>query len=295
MQIQAPLAAAPLVGVAFFTGCAIPRAQFDRVEQLEFETSPLTELDLSTFNGSIEVLPSASDVVIADITYRAYGSTPEEAQTYAERMDCNAEAEDGTLKLTMTKPKDLWMASASVKLQVPDSCALSLSTSNGRVSVSDFTAPVHVHTSNGRISLTRIAGDVVAQTSNGVIEVKDVLGTVQLKTSNGKIVCGGSFVGTENKISTSNGQIELHLDENACVEVDASTSNGSIKSSMEAKEVIHESKHSLHAIVGGGSPESQSAVKLRTSNGSIRIKLSEPAELPEPTQAEDGDAQSLVL
>lgn len=119
------------------------------------------------------------------------------------------------------------------------------------------TRSLNVYVANGRISISNVTAPVAASTSNGTIKIDGAGPAVDAHTSNGSIdatiatLAGGP---PQVVLRTSNGRIALHLPRGFTTRVDAHTSNGRIDNPLS----------------GGGGPGSASA---RTSNGSIEITV----------------------
>lgn len=129
----------------------------------------------------------------------------------------------------------------------------------GRYSGVDFEvtvlaeAEVEVRTSNGSIEMTSVIGSARLVTSNGAIELQGGAGTAFLATSNGRVSVADR-VG-DLTVRTSNGEIRL---ERVRGGVDGETSNGWIRYV--------------------GHPEGIGPHRLRTSNGSVDVRV--PNGLP---------------
>jgi DUF4097 and DUF4098 domain-containing protein YvlB len=277
------------------SGCAIPTVQYSRVEEQSIATEPLEAIELVTFNGAISVESHDAHTVDMEITYKAYGDSEEDARFNCEQLQCDVTADKGTLIIKATKPTDQWSASAAFKLKVPKHCLLKLRSSNGKISVQDMAASVAAESSNGTVLLERIDAAVVAHTSNGTIDVQQCTGTIDLKTSNGKVLYSGLLAGRDNQIRTSNGAVTLRLEPASITEVQANTSNGSVRCSLATQRVIEESKKSLHAIVGDGQLDGESCkVSVRTSNGSIKIESLETGDDAPVTESESSDNDTVL-
>ena len=137
--------------LTILTGCHVAKFSHDRVERQEIETSPLNAIELSSFNGDVEVIPSTEDKVEIEVRFKAYGASPSKAEENCEAMVCAVEADDGRLIIQATKPSDQWMGSADFKIKIPTNCSLKLHTSNGKIAAESFPSGVEAHTSNGSI------------------------------------------------------------------------------------------------------------------------------------------------
>lgn len=109
-------------------------------------------------------------------------------------------------------------------------------------------AEVEVRTSNGSIGVTSVIGSARLVTSNGAIELQGGAGTAYLATSNGRVSVADR-VG-DLTVRTSNGEIRL---ERVRGGVDGETSNG----------WVHYAGH----------PEGVGPHRLRTSNGSVVLRV----------------------
>ena len=270
--------------VLLFSGCHAVQTSFSRSETKDLETTPLTEVRVSTFNGGISVTPSTDEMVHMTVTYKAYGHTQEEAQFNCEKLNCEIGADNGVLTLQVPKPAGQWSPSAVFALQIPPSCKLDLKTSNGKVDVLGSEGNVAINTSNGTVELKNIAGDTKVKTSNGRIIAKNVFGAIDLHSSNGKINFAGQLIGDQNRITTSNGSVNVSLPPEHLVHVTAKTSNGSISCQLPTQRVLKEKKRSFEAVVGEGNVDAATdRLSIETSNGSVKFLAVEPEEMMEPT------------
>jgi DUF4097 and DUF4098 domain-containing protein YvlB len=198
---------------------------------------------------------------------------------------------------------------AKYVIRVPRKTELErIQSSNGSIRVLDVQGPARLQSSNGSIHADHLGGSLDARTSNGSIEVEQLNGGATLRTSNGRIRAEGvrgtveattsngginiHLAKTESgrpvKLESSNGSIDLTIDEVNQNDVYASTSNSSITVRLPASigarlraqasnssittdfEVQTQgvlSKHHLEGTIGSGGP----LLELETSNGSIRL------------------------
>ncbi len=144
-----------------------------------------------------------------------------------------------------------------------------LRTSGGQVRAEEIQGHLVIRTSGGHIEVSEAAGGTDARTSGGHIELWDVSGPVRARTSGGHIAArlGERPEGT---LETSGGNIELEIDEEAALSVDARTSGGRVE--VEPPIEVRSARRSGQELVGdinGGGP----TLRLRTSGGSIRITV----------------------
>ena len=140
-------------------------------------------------------------------------------------------------------------------------------TSAGPIRLQEVTGNAHVGTSGGPIDVEALDGNLQARTSGGGIRIDRVSGYVDAKTSGGPIratYSPGNRHGGE--MESSGGSIEVAIDRSANLNVDASTSGGSVSSDLPVVGTV--SRSSMHGQIGSGGEE----LRLHTSGGSIRIR-----------------------
>jgi DUF4097 and DUF4098 domain-containing protein YvlB len=142
-------------------------------------------------------------------------------------------------------------------------------TSGGSIKVREVTGDARVETSGGPIEAEAIEGNLQAHTSGGGIQVERVTGYLEAKTSGGPIratYSRGNKHGGE--LETSGGSIDVAIDSSANLELDASTSGGTVSTDLPIRVVGTISHSSLHGSLGSGGE----ALRLHTSGGSIHIR-----------------------
>lgn len=200
---------------------------------------------------------------------------------------------------------DFFFERLSYKIRVPKSTALEiktgggsitiysmsrdadLKTSGGFIEVSQLQGMLHAHTSGGHIKAEQIQGDADLETSGGGIEADSVDGQLVANTSGGSIhidqvtgrldahTSGGSIGATFRKgnahggeIETSGGAIHIRIDPSVNLEVDASTSGGSVDSAIPLRVVGTASRRVLRGTLGSGGE----LLRVHTSGGSVLIE-----------------------
>ncbi len=279
------------------TGCTInlggcgANEKYERVVELSEAIEPDSKLSAQTWNGAILVTGSDEEGcdVIATITARSF--TQEEAQQLAEQTQVRLEQTEDGLKTVIDRPNKKNRESISVKLEirVPHATALSLGTSNGKIEIISTKQAIDAKTSNGKITITDATGAINAHTSNGRIEIKQAdAERFDLHTSNGKIYC--EAITGDIKASTSNGAIDVvyQADANPATNIDLTTSNGSISvttpENYSAQVNASTSNSKIHTSlpimvqgefgkkINGTIGEGEGQLTLRTSNGAIHIQ-----------------------
>lgn len=211
-----------------------------------------------------------------DVALSPYDGSDIEIRYYVnEALGYDQSFADGLLSLAM-QPRDsnswLWWLDMNfdfhdhiVQVRIPRDHVLAaeLWSSNAGVSVNSlgFTQ-LFVKTSNGPVTLERVScsGEVSLKSSNGALALSGVTATrLNLKTSNGSIRFDG-IAFEQAELITSNNSITGSLpDPEAAYSLTADTSNGRI----DAGSLWHTGPQRL---------------RLKTSNGSIRVSFGPAAE-----------------
>jgi DUF4097 and DUF4098 domain-containing protein YvlB len=256
-------------------------------------------------NGSVEITGTDQDVVdVSGVKYAA-------SQELLDRLKIDVVKSGDLVQIRTVRPSDRHgNMGAKYVIRVPRKVELDrITSSNGSIHVMDVEGPARLRTSNGGIHANNLKGNLDVSTSNGGIEVEELDGSAVLKTSNGRVraegVRGQLEAETSNggisihlatadpghpiRLDTSNGSIDLTVDQanqndvtattsNAGITVHmppsigarlkAHTSNGSISSDFEVQVQGQISKHSLEGTIGQGGP----VLDLSTSNGSIHLE-----------------------
>lgn len=260
-------------------------------------------LALENFNGSVEILSwEKEEVRITGVKY---------ARTEADLRELKIEVSSAAdaIRIRTVRPAErrgsmgaryvvrvprqvelerVLNANGSIRLEEIRGSSR-LETSNGSISLRRIEGPVEAKTSNASITADRLAGDAVLRTSNGSIRLDRLEGTLEAVTSNAGITVRMAEPAPRRpiRLETSNGSIELTLDDLKENEVRARTSNASITlrlpASVKARVKADTTNGSIHSDfqlltravgknhlegeIGGGGP----LVQLTTSNGSIHV------------------------
>ena len=149
---------------------------------------------------------------------------------------------------------------------------MELKTENARIEVRRAQHEVKVQTSNGAIRIEQCPGSIEARTSSGEIAIQQARGPLSARTSDGRI--GVEMEPAEGaaqvELVTSNGPLEIRLPAQVSARLVADTSNARITMERPAAGRVEVGSPHLETVLGDG----EGSVRLRTSNGPIRIRLS---------------------
>jgi hypothetical protein len=259
------------------TGCVTSPATSTREDT--FTVSDGASLVVNSFNGQIQVQGGAGNQVDVQATLRD-----------TSRLRYEAVQNGNQVTVTVVKTGGWWFfgteAKADINVTVPAGISINLKTSNGDVGVNgaigggvlktsngsvlleNVKGSFDGSTSNGRVEVTAMDGSGLFKTSNGRIDVQGLTGDCNASTSNGSISFSGEMkAGGQNRLTTSNGSVNVKLNGTPSVSLDASTSNGKVTSLLPILATKTET-NSLAGTIGAG----EAKLFIRTSNGSVTIQ-----------------------
>ncbi len=243
-------------------------------------------LYLENFNCSLEISGWDQDTV--DISGTKYAST--EQGLSALKVDIVTSGD--SIRIRTVRPFERrGNMGARYVIRVPRRTSLDrIQSSNGRIRVVDVGAQARLETSNGSVEVTNAAGPVTVRTSNGSVRASEIRGGFEANTSNGSIhvslakveesrpvrlhTSNGSVElsvedlrNNDVVVSTSNASITVRLPDSVSANVKAYTSNASITNQFDSSFKGRSSKTSLEGTIGAGGP----LLDLSTSNGGIKL------------------------
>lgn len=229
-----------------------------------FDVRPGASVVLSNVNGGIHVT-SWEQPRVRVIAKKEVHADRDDVKDVLRALRVEMQPRDGGLVVTTHYPKDHdgvgsffdWIFGEGVsreveyELTVPRSMNLEISNTNGSIRLSGVNGVHELETTNGKIELTRCGGAVDASTTNGSINAE------LLNVAKGQPL---SF-------HTTNGRIEIAVPPTLAVDVDAGTTNGSIKTDIPVA-TTRVGRNSLRGSINGGG----TSLRMRTTNGGIEIR-----------------------
>ncbi|UCF71260.1 MAG: hypothetical protein JSW49_02985 [candidate division WOR-3 bacterium] len=242
---------------------------FEKTEEFRetYRVSPDTRLMIENINGNIKVIEWSENYVEV---YAQKKTNHGQEELDKVRIDV---VTDGILHVRTEYLEKEVRASVHYVLRVPDGVVVDLvKTSNGRIDMEGTEGDTEIMTSNGDVDVLDVTGSVRIQTANGKIQVKGKTVVREASTSNGDIRMeiysvpeGGST------IATSNGSIDLYVDDGLNADLRGATSHGKIST----KDLTLQSRLNATAqsatFVTGKVGAGGSLIDLSTSNGDIRL------------------------
>ncbi len=159
--------------------------------------------------------------------------------------------------------------SVEIEVTTPADSWIDLELSNGDMRVEGMHRSGVIEGVNGKVVLVNVVGEFEVSTVNGSVTISEAIGEFSVRTINGRIEFDGDLrPGGDNRMTTGNGQIRLNLRGQASLTLDASTSNGTVTTSLPILTTSSGDKRHLMGTIGAGDAE----LFARTSNGSITIQ-----------------------
>jgi len=235
-----------------------------------YNAAGITRLDAKTQNGAIHVTAS-TDTVITDSVYKyAYGRDRADAEEAIENVAYSDTVVGDELRMKVAMPSGSRPYGASLTITAPESTDLSLSTTNGDVSVMNMLGDVGVGTTNGKVALTGTTGTASVSTTNGSIDVKVHSGAFYGATTNGAIDCDLAALRPTEAVglSTTNGRVTLLLPDDVSALVEVTNTSGFI--TIYDFTVTYETQddHHVRARIGSGASE----ITIVTTNGDVVVR-----------------------
>jgi DUF4097 and DUF4098 domain-containing protein YvlB len=264
-------------------------------EEKRFTVSGTPSLRLTTFDGAIDIRSGDGRDVVVEIEKRGpTKETVERLQVETKQDGNRVEVEvkrpgddnvffgighhmSPTAKLIVTMPKDgnVVARSGDGAIRIEGVRGhLELRTNDGSIRAREIGGDMLLETHDGSVVLDGVAGDLDLTTGDGSVTVSGTPGALKLKTGDGSITLraeSGTVMKDDWSVSTGDGGVTLYLPSNFSAEIDAHTGDGSIRSELDVRGADSENeRRTLRGRIGSGGR----LLKVRTSDGSIRLKVS---------------------
>lgn len=242
-----------------------------------FSVNGTATLVVNSDNGWIKVNTGTDDEVRIQATLRGVDRIDYEVSQDGNTITIVAEIDQGWfisnvgVDITITAPVitdvELETSNGAIELNGIESAG-TLRTSNGKIVLENVKGDFEGRTSNGRIEVDTLEGTAFLRTSNGGLDLQEVIGEVDAETSNGGISYSGDMIpGGDNRLITSNGNVDVELMGTPGIKLDASTSNGDVTSELPITATTTSDDH-LVGTIGDGEAD----LYIKTSNGDITVR-----------------------
>jgi hypothetical protein len=264
-----------------------------------FQVTGSPEVLLDTFDGGIEVHTWDRPIVEVVVEKQA----PDESLLQRITVEPSQDGNKVTLRVSGPERSHdgihigvVFSPSARLRVALPRAATLDLRSRDGNLNVEDVSGSVSMRTNDGAIIALRLTGDIRARTDDGSVRLRETTGKVDVETLDGTVVVNGTLTHLRAKsgdgsvrivaefgsvltedwlIETGDGTVDVRLPEGLAAEVDASTRDGSIRSTYRGLDVPRregserqEDGRQLRATLGAGGK----TLRVRTGDGSIRFE-----------------------
>ena len=241
-------------------------------QQLDvFKGTGITKIDAQTANGRITLEGSDRDRVVVRAWKEVRGKRAV-AEEFVQQVEIYAEQIGDELRIFTQHPPPPKGVNLAVRyaIETPREVDVNLRTVNGKIKVSGISGAIDATTVNDVIKLEGGTGPIRARTTNGSIRAEiDMLGNdAEFSTTSGSVGVEVHRGVAPVTVLTTNGSINLTLPADFAGQLDAEARRGRVHSDFPVP-VVGKVRNQLRGEIGEGG---EAVVKLRSSNGSIRLK-----------------------
>ena len=276
-------------------------------ETKTFVVKGLPNVVLETFDGAIEIHSWDKPEVEVEIEKRAM----EQALIDEIKVEADQQGDVVTIKVTGPRRTEFRgvtigmhiSPTARLRVVVPRSSNIQATSGDGSIRAEAVEGKILLTTHDGSVTAARIGGDIQIRSGDGSIRLDNVTGKLDLETEDGSIgleaqpsvlkartgdgsiraMISPDSTMTENwDLATSDGSVMLQLPGLFNAEIDAETSDGTVRSDHplladderlerrrgEDSDERRDRRRTLRARMGDGGK----ILKVRTGDGTIRIE-----------------------
>ncbi|HTK27967.1 MAG TPA: DUF4097 family beta strand repeat-containing protein [Vicinamibacterales bacterium] len=269
-------------------------ARFVQREEKRFQVTGQPTVDLSTFDGSIEIRPWDKAEVLVIVEKRAADKAD------ADRIEVRADQSGNRVSVEVRDPHDGshfrfgWGRSAKLIVSVPAKTDLVAKSGDGSIDVEriaghlelrsgdggirgrDLEGDLRVHTGDGSIKIDGLNGALDADTGDGSINAAGRLAAVRARSGDGSVTihaAAGSAASGDWDVVTGDGSVVVEVPDGFGAEVDAHAGSGSVRlQDVTLSNVSGRlSRNDVKGTLGSGGR----SMRLRSGDGSITLRRGE--------------------
>jgi DUF4097 and DUF4098 domain-containing protein YvlB len=291
------------IAVLALAGCEV-NLNSEGIVSRETKTFTVTgtpEVDLETFDGSIEVHSWDRSVVEVEIERRAM------EQSLVDDMAVTAEQQGNRVVVRVREPRRgegsrgvqigvHFSPTARLRVALPRSSQLTVVSGDGSLSIEDVAGKINLRTADGSVRASRVSGEITIRTGDGSIRVDRAEGKLDIETEDGSITLeakpttlrarttdgsvrldieSDSVMAADWDVQTADGTVTVSLPSDFNGVLDAETRDGAVRASHPSihdesrrGEDRDERRRTLKATLGDGGR----TFRVRTGDGSIRVE-----------------------
>lgn len=269
-------------------------------ETKTFKVAGIPDLQLDTFDGSIEVHSWDRNEIEVEVEKRAM------EQSLVDEMQVSAEQQGDKVIVKVTRPNRRefdgvqigvnFSPSARLRVALPRNSQLTATSGDGSITVEDVSGKITLTTNDGSVRASRVSGEILIRSGDGSIRLERAEGKLDLETEDGSIgveakptalkarTADGSIrldvepdtmMVEDWDVQTADGSVTLSLPGSFNAQLDAETRDGTVRANHPAVtnesrsgEDREERRRTLKATLGSGGR----TLKIRTGDGTIRIE-----------------------
>jgi DUF4097 and DUF4098 domain-containing protein YvlB len=273
-------------------------------EVKSFKITGQPEVVLDTFDGAIELHSWDRNEIEVEVEKRAM------EQSLLDEIKIDAQQQGDKIIVKVTGPRSdrhgvtigvNISPTARLRVAVPRSANITATSGDGSIRAEAIEGKIVLRTSDGSVTATRLGGDIQIRSGDGSIRIDNTTGKLDLETDDGsvgveakpsvlrlktgdgsvRVTLEPDTVMTDNwDITTSDGNVTVTLPGLFSAELDAETSDGSVRTNHplldsdrderrdgEGSSERRERRRTLRSKIGDGGK----VLKIRTGDGTIRI------------------------
>ena len=300
-----------LVATTLLPGCEV-NLNHEGLTSRDLKTFKVTgqaELVLNTFDGAIELHSWDKDEIEVEVEKRAM------EQTLLDEIKVDAQQDGNKITIKVTGPSRMEhrgvtigvniSPTARLRVAVPRNVNINATSGDGAIRAEAIDGRIVLNTNDGSVTGTRLGGDIQIRSGDGTIRLDHATGKIDLETTDGSIgieaqpsvlrmrTGDGSIRAnidpdtkmTDNwELTTSDGNVTVTLPGLFSAELDAETSDGTVRANHpllpgaeerparradgEDRDDRRERMRVLKSKMGDGGK----TFRIRTGDGTIRIE-----------------------
>lgn len=250
--------------------------QYVEREEKTFPTNAKPEVNLSTFDGSIEIRPWDRHEVAVVIEKRG----PDKQSLDDLQIEAGQDGNRVNVEVKSRRHGRMGIyfgrsPSAKLIVSLPATSDVVARSGDGSIDVERIAGHVELGSGDGSIRARDLTGDVNVHTGDGSITVDGKFSALRARSGDGSVkirAASGSSGAADWDIATGDGSVTLELPDSFNAELDAHTGDGRVSiDGIELSNVTGElRRNTVRGRLGSGGR----TVRVRTGDGSITVKRS---------------------
>ena len=225
------------------------RGWFCEVREFSMSAGDLSRVDASP-NGGIYVTGWDRNEIRVLAKVQGNARSDDIAQELVDEVRIATSGSTLEARGPRTERRESW--SVSYRISVPHSYDLSLSTTNGGISIEEVAGNLDFNTTNGGVTLVGVSGDVRGRTTNGGLKIE---------------LTGTEWSGPGLDVRTTNGGVKLAIPEGYNALLESGTTNGGLSVDFPITVTGRIDRRLRTELGQGGAP-----IKVTTTNGGVSIR-----------------------